>query len=173
MENQAIKKISVWAASICDWHLFSRDTGESPGFKWDWYLFGGGFYLRLYGIIHHVVCWRPTYHIVHGSTEPILGLDTNSLAVVTFWVLEVHCWAFEFLSAWAFGILGLAVWFLANWAYCSVLAKPLWALIRDIFSIRLYRSCYIDPLKWDMWVLTREWTLAWNTMVLALLTKLM
>ena len=23
-------------------------------------------------------------------------------------------------------------------------------------SIRLYRSCYIDPLKWGTWVLTRE-----------------
>ena len=34
---------------------------------------------------------------------------------------------------------------------------PAWALTRDI-SIRLYRSCYIDPLKWGTWTLARDTT---------------
>ena len=29
----------------------------------------------------------------------------------------------------------------------------------------LYRSCYIDPFKCSTWALTREWALAWDTMV--------
>ena len=28
-------------------------------------------------------------------------------------------------------------------------------------SVCLYRSCYIDPLKWGTWALTWEWALAW------------
>ena len=43
---------------------------------------------------------------------------------------------------------------------------PAWTLTRDIFSIRLYRSCYIDCLKCGTWVLTREWALAWDTTVI-------
>ena len=42
---------------------------------------------------------------------------------------------------------------------------PSRALTWDITSIRLYRSCYIDPLKLGTWVLTREWALAWDTTV--------
>ena len=36
----------------------------------------------------------------------------------------------------------------------------------NIISIHLYRSCYIDPLKWGTWALTREWALARDTMVI-------
>ena len=55
--------------------------------------------------------------------------------------------------------------------YCSVLGKrpwalkhkwqfwPAWALTRDITSMRLYRSCYIDPMKCGAWALTQEWAL--------------
>ena len=62
--------------------------------------------------------------------------------------------------------------------YCSVLGKrpwalkhtsqfwPAWVLTQDIISIHLYRSCYIDPLKWGTWALTQEWVLAWDTMVI-------
>ena len=44
---------------------------------------------------------------------------------------------------------------------------PAWALTRDINSIRLYRSCYIDPLKCGTRVLTQDTTvyiheLAWS-----------
>ena len=42
---------------------------------------------------------------------------------------------------------------------------PAWALTRDQNSIRLYRSCCIDPLKWGTWALTREWALAQDTTV--------
>ena len=42
------------------------------------------------------------------------------------------------------------------WMYCIT-----W----DITSIRLYRSCYIDPLKCGTWALTREWASARDTMV--------
>ena len=35
----------------------------------------------------------------------------------------------------------------------------------DITSIHLYRSCYIDPLKWAIWTLTREWAFARDTTV--------
>ena len=42
---------------------------------------------------------------------------------------------------------------------------PAWALTRDILSIRLYRSCYIDPLKCGTWALVREWALARDTTV--------
>ena len=31
---------------------------------------------------------------------------------------------------------------------------PTWVLTRDQNSINLYRSCHIDPLKWDTWALT-------------------
>ena len=33
---------------------------------------------------------------------------------------------------------------------------PAWVLTWDIISIRLYRSCYIDPLKWGTWALVRD-----------------
>ena len=38
--------------------------------------------------------------------------------------------------------------------------RPAWVLIitQDINSIRLYRSCYIDPLKCGTWVLARDTT---------------
>ena len=42
---------------------------------------------------------------------------------------------------------------------------PAWALTWDITSIYLYRSCYIDPLKWGTWALTQEWALARDTTV--------
>ena len=32
-------------------------------------------------------------------------------------------------------------------------------------DIRLYRSCYVDPLKYGTWALTREWMLALDTVV--------
>ena len=31
-----------------------------------------------------------------------------------------------------------------------------WALTWDINYIHLYRSCYIDPMKWSTWVLARD-----------------
>ena len=31
--------------------------------------------------------------------------------------------------------------------HCTLRFWPAWALIQDIISIHLYRSCYIDPLK--------------------------
>ena len=39
---------------------------------------------------------------------------------------------------------------------------PVWVLTRDI-----YHSCYmyIDPLKFGTWVLSQEWALAWNTIM--------
>ena len=46
---------------------------------------------------------------------------------------------------------------------------PAWALTRDITSMRLYRSCCIDPLKWGTWALTREWALARDTTVIAVI----
>ena len=58
----------------------------------------------------------------------------------------------------------LTPWNESMWDYRSVLGKhpwalkhtlrfwPAWALTRDIISIRLYRSCYIDPLKWEVHV---------------------
>ena len=39
------------------------------------------------------------------------------------------------------------------------------SVTRDQNSIRLYRSCYSDPLKCGTWMLTREWALARDTMV--------
>ena len=42
---------------------------------------------------------------------------------------------------------------------------PVWALTRDIISIRLYISCYTDPLECGTWALTREWALARDTTV--------
>ena len=33
---------------------------------------------------------------------------------------------------------------------------PAWVLTRDQNSIRLYRNCYIYPLKWGTWALTPE-----------------
>ena len=61
--------------------------------------------------------------------------------------------------------------------YCSVPGKrpwalkrnsrfwPAWALTQDQNPIRLYRSCYIDPLKCGTWALTWEWALARDTTV--------
>ena len=46
---------------------------------------------------------------------------------------------------------------------------PTWALTRDINSIFLYRSCYIEPLKCGTWALTWEWVLARDTTVLVVL----
>ena len=43
---------------------------------------------------------------------------------------------------------------------------PAWTLTQDIFSIRLYRSCYIDLLKCSTWALTQEWALAQDTVVI-------
>ena len=37
---------------------------------------------------------------------------------------------------------------------------PAWVLTRDIISICLYRSCYIDPLKCSTWAFARERALA-------------
>jgi hypothetical protein len=42
---------------------------------------------------------------------------------------------------------------------------PAWALTWDQNPIRLYRSCYSDPLKCGTWALTREWALARDTTV--------
>ena len=42
---------------------------------------------------------------------------------------------------------------------------PAWALTWDRIFIRLYRSCYIDLLKWGIWALTQKWALARDTMV--------
>jgi hypothetical protein len=39
---------------------------------------------------------------------------------------------------------------------------------RDINCIRLYRSCYIDPLKCGTWALTWELALAWDSTVLSI-----
>ena len=45
---------------------------------------------------------------------------------------------------------------------------PAWALFQDQNSICLYRSCYIYPLKWGTWTLTREWALAQDTTVVVM-----
>ena len=39
---------------------------------------------------------------------------------------------------------------------------PARALTRDKNFICLYRSCYIEPLKWGTWALTQEWAFARN-----------
>ena len=43
----------------------------------------------------------------------------------------------------------------------NLLFWPTWVLTQDIISMRLYRSCYIDPLKCTTWAHIREWALAW------------
>ena len=64
--------------------------------------------------------------------------------------------------------------------YCSVPGKcpalkhnsrfwPAWALTRDQNSMHLYRSCYIDPLKWGTWALTWQWALAQDTTVVIII----
>ena len=40
-----------------------------------------------------------------------------------------------------------------------------WALTWDQNTIHLHRSSYTDPLKCSVWVLTRKWALARDTMV--------
>ena len=44
--------------------------------------------------------------------------------------------------------------------------RPARALTRDITSVCLYGSCNSDSLKFGTWVLTREWVLARDTMVI-------
>ena len=40
------------------------------------------------------------------------------------------------------------------------------AFTQDINTIHLYGGCYIDPLKRGMWVLTQEWVLVQDIMVM-------
>ena len=46
----------------------------------------------------------------------------------------------------------------STYTYRSVLGKLPWVLTRDITSICLHRSCYIDPLKCGTWALARDTT---------------
>ena len=45
---------------------------------------------------------------------------------------------------------------------------PAWALTQNQNSTCLYRTCYIDPLKWGTWALTQEWALAQDNTVIPL-----
>ena len=83
-----------------------------------------------------------------------LLLSTPKLAIIDIGHLATYVSKYR-------SVLGKRPWALKhNSQFC-----PTWALTRDQNSIRLYRSCYIDPLKWGTWALTREWALARDTTV--------
>ena len=47
------------------WRLFSRDTGEPPAPKRDQRLFGGGFYLNIYGMYIRIPCSKCPWALKH------------------------------------------------------------------------------------------------------------
>ena len=78
-------------------------------------------------------------------------------------VQHVHSCAYIAKHFWAFAhTVHVVSWVSAQH---TSLFWPAWALTQDRISIRLYRSCYIDPLKCGTWGLTWEWALAWDTIV--------
>ena len=72
------------------------------------------------------------------------------------WIKMYDCWGYTIClwEPYVVSLPGKCLWVLKH----NSRFWPAWVLIQDITSARLYRSCYIDPLKWATctWALTRD-----------------